>query len=111
MSTRFAPVPKSPNCVSSRADAGDRQHHIAPLAGTDLAAVKTAMASMPRAELVSEEAGYLKYVVTSALFRFKDDVEFEQDGDVVHVRSASRTGYGDLGVNRKRVEAVRKALT
>ena len=72
--------------------------------------MKTALASMPRTRLVSEEEGYLKYVVTSAVFRFKDDVEFEQEGDVVHVRSASRTGYGDLGVNRKRVESIRAAL-
>ena len=42
--------------------------------------------------------------------RYRDDVEFEVDGDTVHVRSASRLGYGDFGVNRKRVEALRTAL-
>ncbi len=108
--SRLAPVPKSPNCVSSRADPADRVHAIAPLSGADLDRVKAVMAAMPRTELVEEAEGYLHYVCTTALLRFKDDVEFEQDGDVVHVRSASRVGYGDLGVNRKRVEGIRRAL-
>ena len=107
--TRFAPVPDKPNCVSSRADSADRRHRIEPLAAT-LAHVEAAMASIPRAELTTREDGYLHYVVTTALARFKDDLEFEIEGDVVHVRSASRVGYGDLGVNRRRVEAVRAAL-
>ena len=110
MSTRFAPVPTSPNCVSSRANTDDRQHYIEPLRGVTLDAVRRAMATLPRVELVEEAPGYLHFVQTSWLFRFKDDVEFEVEGDVVHVRSASRVGHGDLGVNRKRVEAVRKAI-
>jgi uncharacterized protein (DUF1499 family) len=65
---------------------------------------------MPRTKLVEERAGYLRYVVTTRIFRWKDDVEFEQDGDVVHVRSAARTGWDDLGVNRRRVESIRAAL-
>jgi uncharacterized protein (DUF1499 family) len=46
----------------------------------------------------------------SALFRFVDDVEFFFDDHqkVIHVKSASRTGYYDLGVNRRRIEIVRK---
>jgi len=108
--TRFAPPPASPNCVSSRADAADRVHHIAPLAGADLPRVKTVVLGMPRTRIQEEADGYLHVIFTSGLFRFKDDVEFEQDGDVVHVRSASRVGYGDLGANRKRVEAIRAAL-
>lgn len=106
--TRFAPPPPSPNCVSSRAPAEDREHHIAPLRGVRFAAAKAALAGMPRTVLVKEEPGYAHYVVTSLIFRFKDDVELEEEGDLVHVRSASRTGYGDMGVNRKRVEDLRK---
>ena len=108
--TRFAPPPTSPNCVSSRADASDRVHHIAPLAGVDLARVKAVVAGMPRTRIEAEADGYLHVIFTSGLFRFKDDVEFEQEGDLVHVRSASRVGYGDLGANRKRVEAIRSLL-
>ena len=107
--TRLPPVPSSPNAVSSRADAGDRQHYVAPLA-TTLDAVKAEMAKLPRTTLVGEADGYLHYVCVTAVMRFRDDVEFEADGDVVHVRSASRLGYSDLGVNRKRVEQLRGAL-
>ncbi|HND30349.1 MAG TPA: DUF1499 domain-containing protein [Myxococcota bacterium] len=109
--TRLAPPPSSPNCVSSRAPASDREHHIAPLSGVSLEAAKKALAAMPRTALVKEEPGYAHYVVTSLIFRFKDDVELEEEGGLVHVRSASRTGYGDMGVNRKRVEALRKVVS
>jgi uncharacterized protein (DUF1499 family) len=51
-------------------------------------------------------------VFTSRLLRFRDDVEFLLGpGDAVQVRSASRLGYSDLGVNRKRVETIRARLT
>lgn len=109
--TRFAPPPRTPNCVSSRASPDDHEHHIAPLRGVTLEAARRALAAMPRTTLVEEAPGYARYVVTSAVFRFKDDVELEAEGDLVHVRSASRVGRGDLGVNRKRVEALRKALS
>lgn len=109
--TRFAPPPPTPNCVSSRAPAEDRQHFIAPLRGVTLDAARRALEAMPRTELLEEAPGYAHYVVTSLLFRFKDDVELEAEGDVVHVRSASRVGRGDLGVNRKRVEALRRAVS
>ncbi len=108
--TRLAPPPPSPNCVSSLADPADALHWIAPLKGTDLAAVRAVVKSMPRTEIVEEADGYLHAVYTSLVFRFKDDVEFEQGDGVVHVRSASRVGHSDLGANRKRVEAIRQAL-
>lgn len=110
MSSRLAPVPRSPNCVSSRAPAEDRVHHIRPLTGTTLDAVKAAMLATPRTRLVEEAPGYLAFVCATRLMGFKDDVQFEVDGDVIHVRSASRVGYGDLGVNRRRVETLREAL-
>ena len=108
--TRFKPVPSSPNCVSSRADRSDRQHYIAPLEGADLARVKAVVQAMPRTEIVEEADGYLHAVFTTRLMRFKDDVEFEEEGGLVHVRSASRVGYGDLGANRSRVEEIRRRL-
>ena len=107
--SRFAPVPSTPNCVSSRAPATDRQHAIPPLHAS-LDAVRQAMGALSRAKLLEEAPGYLHFVVTTRLFRFEDDVEFEEEGDVVHVRSASRVGHSDMGVNRRRVEKLRKAL-
>jgi uncharacterized protein (DUF1499 family) len=56
-----------------------------------------------------EEDDYLWATFTSRLFRFVDDVEFRMvstDG-MIHVRSGSRVGYSDLGVNRRRVEKLR----
>lgn len=108
--TRFSPAPKSPNCVSSRAPDSDAGHAIAPLANTTLAQVRAVMAQRPRTTLAEEADGYLRYVETTRIMRFKDDIEFEQDGDDVHVRSASRVGYSDMGLNRKRVEQIRQAL-
>jgi uncharacterized protein (DUF1499 family) len=56
-----------------------------------------------------EYDGYLWATFTSKVFRFVDDVEFRMvstDG-MIHVRSGSRVGYSDLGVNRRRVEKLR----
>jgi uncharacterized protein (DUF1499 family) len=114
--SRLKACPASPNCVLSTATA-DEKHRIAPLpfAGTSaeaLARIKAAALSFPRTAVVEEQPGYLKMTFTSALFRFVDDVEFEVDeaAKVVNVRSASRVGHSDLGVNRKRVEALRERL-
>jgi uncharacterized protein (DUF1499 family) len=55
---------------------------------------------------------YLWATYRSRLFRFVDDLELRLDAEkgVVHVRSASRLGYSDFGVNRERVEMLRKRL-
>ncbi len=102
----LAPCKRSPNCVSSQASPADREHYIAPIHGT-LAAVKRAVQSMPRTTLIAEEEGYLYAEFRTPLLRYVDDVEFYFDGSVVHVRSCSRLGRRDFGVNRKRVEAIR----
>lgn len=53
---------------------------------------------------------YLSATYMSRLFKFVDDVEVRQDGDVCQIRSGSRVGYSDRGVNRKRVETIRRAV-
>lgn len=112
---KLAPCPASPNCVSSRAS--DDAHRIAPIpySGTlreTMAKLKAAIQSMNRAQIVTVTDRYLHVEFTSALFRFVDDVEFYFDADrnVIEVRSASRVGYSDLGVNRKRIETIRTKL-
>jgi uncharacterized protein (DUF1499 family) len=104
--------PSSPNCVSTQAQ--DEGHAIAPFPyrksrAEAKEALKEALRSMPRMKLVEEDETYLRYEATSLLLRFVDDVEFLLDDETktIHFRSASRTGYGDLGVNRKRMEQVR----
>jgi uncharacterized protein (DUF1499 family) len=65
---------------------------------------------MKRSEIVTAGTNYIHATFTSALFGFVDDVEFsfDEQNKIMNVRSASRTGYSDLGVNRKRVEEIRR---
>ena len=77
-----------------------------------LAKIKAVVESMDGAKAVKSEPGYLYAQFTTKLMKYVDDVEFWFDpaANVIQVRSASRVGRGDLGVNRKRIEAVRSAL-
>ena len=58
---------------------------------------------------MEDTGAYLHVEFTSAIFRFVDDVEFLFDAGsgTIHMRSASRAGYSDFGVNRRRMEAIR----
>jgi len=98
--------------VSTQAQ--DEGHAIAPLRykkprAEAKEALKGIVQAMPRTKLVEEDESYLHYEFTSLLLRFVDDVEFlfDDEAKTVHFRSASRTGYGDFGVNRKRMEEIR----
>jgi uncharacterized protein (DUF1499 family) len=109
---RLAACPDSPNCVSSQST--DPRHAIDPLRydGTAEKARELlieAVSGMKRARIVAAEERYIHAEFTSALFRFVDDVEFllESETKTIHVRSASRVGYSDLAVNRRRVEEIR----
>ncbi len=110
---RLAACPESPNCVGSQSQ--DPRSHIEPLgfSGTPESAnarIQAAIASFPRSRLARQTPDYLHFEFRSLVCRFVDDVEFLIDANagVVHVRSASRLGYSDLGANRRRVEAIRK---
>ncbi len=110
---KLAPCPSSPNCVSSRAT--DATHAIEPLKFTgDPAAamqrLRTVIEKMPRTRIVESRPDYLYAEFETALLGFVDDVEFQVDGSTIHARSASRLGYSDLGVNRKRIEEIRAAF-
>lgn len=107
--------PDKPNCVSTHAT--DESHAIVPFRYKKSRpeakeALKAAIATLPRTKLVDEDESYLHYEFTSLLLRFVDDVEFlfDETTKTVHFRSASRTGYSDLGVNRKRMEQVRSLV-
>ena len=109
---RLPPCPSSPNCVSTQAQ--DVSHAIASIRyhksrAEAKEALKAAVQSLPRTKLVEEGDSYLHYEFTSLLLRFVDDVEFLFDDETktLHFRSASRTGYSDLGANRTRMEQIR----
>jgi len=97
------------NCVSSQAPK-DAPGYVEPLKNPGIAKLKAAMEEIG-AELVTAEENYLAFTVKSAIFRYVDDVEFLIDKRTLHVRSGSRVGRNDFGVNRKRVEALRAKLS
>ena len=108
--------PKSPNCVSTQAT--DAKHHIVPLpfegAAEDAMDLIILVATKMRGlTLAVRQEGYLHFECRSGLFGFIDDLEFfiEPNGHEIQIRSASRLGYSDLGVNRARVKKIRQAFT
>jgi uncharacterized protein (DUF1499 family) len=110
---QFAPCPDSPNCVSTKAT--DDEHAIDPLPySTTKANAKKRLLeiihSLPRTQVATDQPDYLHIEFTSQVLRFVDDVEFYLGvtDRTIHFRSASRVGHSDLGVNRKRMEAIRK---
>ncbi len=114
---RLAPLKRTPNCVSSQADRADAEHFIAPIlfrgsALDAIAAARKAVESMRRSSVIRQEGNYLYAEFRSKLMGYVDDVEFTYDekAGLLHVRSASRLGRRDYGVNRARVEALRARI-
>jgi uncharacterized protein (DUF1499 family) len=112
---KLADCPSSPNCVST----GDpeKSHQISPLffSGTPESALTKlvkVLSQMPRTRLVTQKDNYLHFECRSRIFQFVDDLEFYVDpqAKTIQIRSASRVGYSDFGVNRKRVEKIRSAF-
>ena len=121
-SGKLKPPSLTENSVTSQAalfpDHPQRQYaEIAPLAlrgdgPAPIAKLKAVVQAMPGAQLIKSEPDYLYAQYTTRLMKFVDDVElwYDPQAQVIQVRSASRVGRGDMGVNRQRVEAVRQAL-
>ncbi len=108
------PCPSSPNCVSSHDPDPARRVDPIPFAGTAAearAGIEAAVRSFPRS-VVTGSSGMEVRAEFRSLLGFVDDVEFRIDeaAGVIHVRSASRSGYWDFGVNRRRVGAIREAF-
>lgn len=119
---RLKPPSRTPNSVSSQAALwpGIPQRDYAqiaplPLQGdgpATIARLRGVVAAMPGAAIVEVRDDYLYARFTSRWLKFVDDAEFWVDpqAQVLQVRSASRVGRRDLGVNRARVEAIRAAM-
>ncbi|MEM7281170.1 MAG: DUF1499 domain-containing protein [Pseudomonadota bacterium] len=105
---RLSPCPSSPNCVSSEANTEDEKK-VATLSSDSWAQIPGAITDMGGV-VTTENATYIAAEFTSKTFKFVDDVEFRLAEDGVHVRSASRVGYSDRGVNSARVAALRAKL-
>lgn len=112
---KLTDCPASPNCVSS--DASDDAHKVLPFqlntpAADAWLAAKQSVLKLPRIEIITETNDYLHAEFSSALFGFVDDLELQLRAaeGIIAIRSASRLGYSDFGVNNKRVETLRDAL-
>ena len=106
------PCPGTPNCVSSQEK--NSQHRVKSITfqgSLELAKEKLyrVINSMRGTRIVTQDVVYWHVEFTTQLLRFIDDVEFyfDESQSLIHVRSASRQGYWDLGVNRRRVETIR----
>lgn len=112
---RLAGCPKSPNCVST--EATDAEHFIKPLQfeGAEDDAIDRLIAvatKMRGTTLILRKGGYLHFECRSRLLGFVDDLEFfvEPGRQQIQIRSASRVGYSDLGVNRTRIKKIRNGF-
>ncbi|PLX83081.1 MAG: DUF1499 domain-containing protein [Desulfuromonas sp.] len=112
---KFLPCPDSPNCVSS--DSLEKKHAIIPLTfglNTERAweVLPDQVVQLPRTRIVTSKPNYFHAESRSSVFGFVDDLEFHYrpEQGVIAVRSASRSGYFDFGVNRSRLETLREAL-
>ena len=112
---KFTTCPSSPNCVSS--DAGDDRHKTLPFkfnvtANAAWHMARETLLKLPRTKIVTETPDYLHAECTSTVFGFVDDLELHlrPTAKIIAIRSASRLGHSDLGVNRARIEALRDLL-
>ncbi|MBW4563959.1 MAG: DUF1499 domain-containing protein [Mojavia pulchra JT2-VF2] len=107
--------PASNNCVVSQ-DA-DAKHAIDPITyhvdrDTARETLLKVLTVVPRTQVIEQTGNYIHALSKSRIFKFVDDVEFylPTNEPVIHLRSASRIGESDLGVNRRRLEQIRLAL-
>lgn len=113
---RLAPCPDSPNCVSSQAETGYHGMDPVPLTIPPEEAEEilvSILAEMEEMDIVYAETGYIYAEASSRRFGFVDDVEFaiDEEEGLLHFRSASRLGYGDMGANRARMEKIVQRFT
>ena len=112
----------TPNSVHSQAElwpghAQQEYARISPLAlkgdgGATITKLKALLQAMPGVQIVDSRADYVYATCQTRLMKFVDDIEFwfDPSAGVVQLRSSSRVGRNDFGVNRARVEVLRAAL-
>lgn len=112
---QLSPCRSTPNCVNSQVT--DEKHYIEPILTTGtLLEIKnhilTILNESKNSKIIVTKGNYISAEFTSKWFHFVDDVEFyfpdtKSTEMTIHVRSASRVGHSDFGVNRKRIEQIR----
>jgi uncharacterized protein (DUF1499 family) len=114
-SSGFLDCPDTPNCVSSLAK--NPKYRVEPFKlkkdpKTSWDIVKKTVEQLPRTKVVSADNSDIHAECKSMIFRFVDDLTLHltPSNGIINIRSASRIGYSDLGVNRRHVENLRKKL-
>lgn len=115
---QLEPCPDTPNCVSSQADPGDKEHYLPPIPYSGdkdknvITIIVEVVANMERGKVTVSEWDYLHAEFKSRVFRFTDDVEFvvDREARLVHFRSAARLGKADMDANRERMLNVTEQL-
>ena len=109
----LACIPKTPNAVSSQTTEKDKKVEPFPFKHglqESKYSIKEVLDIYDGIEIFEEDKNYIYAVSTTSKMRFHDDIEFffDERTKVVHFRSASRVGYFDMGLNRKRYNLLRK---
>ncbi|NOH71400.1 DUF1499 domain-containing protein [Vibrio pectenicida] len=107
----LSPCGDKPNCVSTQDDRDT--HNLKPYILTknaNLNTIEQTALQLSGAKLAAKQDGYLRVECTSRIMRFTDDLELRIEGETLIVRSESRIGYSDFGVNRKRANQLRALL-
>lgn len=111
---KLRPCPGTPNCVCSEGASPGGHVEPLPMGDSESYAWKTLKEVVVKlgGKIEEESAGYLWATFMVPIAGFTDDVEFRADAaaKVIHVRSSSRLGFSDLGVNRSRVEHIRETF-
>lgn len=106
-----SPCGDKPNCVSTQDTR--KEYNLTPFTlteSTNIDSIEQVALELPGAKTAVKEGNYLRIECTSKIMRFVDDLELKIEGDQLIVRSESRVGYSDFGVNRKRAEQLRSLL-
>lgn len=106
-----SPCGDKPNCVSTQ-DTRE-EYNLTPFTlteSTNIDSIEQVALELPGAKTAVKEGNYLRIECTSKIMRFVDDLELKIEGDQLIIRSESRVGYSDFGVNRKRAEQLRSLL-
>lgn len=108
----LAPCSWTPNCVSSSSEGSQYIKPLPYIGDQSFNEIEDFLSKNYDSKIVNKTPEYLHIVVTTRYLKFKDDLEFliDEKDKMILVRSASRVGYSDLGVNRERIEALREYL-
>ena len=106
------PCGSLPNCVNSENGSGGQAIEAIQASRQQWQALKSWIAMQDNWTITTDDGDFVQAVTTTPLMRYRDDVmlRFDSGNNVIHVRSSSRLGIGDMGANRARIEGLREQV-